>query len=80
MATQFWDPRLLLDGADAADIAVWCQRGCGQNLHRECFEEWTRDKQRWEVKYGYWLATLNLFFLLILLTINVSSRAKWFWG
>lgn len=23
---------------------VWCKAACGQNFHRECFEQWKRSK------------------------------------
>ncbi|CAI2188280.1 5087_t:CDS:2, partial [Funneliformis geosporum] len=32
-----------LEGIDL-DLIVWCQRGCGNNLHKECFEQWEEIK------------------------------------
>ncbi len=39
---------------EGPDDAVWCRRKCGQNLHRACFEEWARNKDRRDVRCGYW--------------------------
>jgi hypothetical protein len=39
---------------EGPDDAVWCRRRCGQNAHKGCFEEWSRGKERWEVKCGFW--------------------------
>jgi hypothetical protein len=44
---------------ESAEDAVWCRKACGQNLHRECFEEWRRSNHsnaviRRPTRCGYW--------------------------
>ncbi|PMD62483.1 uncharacterized protein K444DRAFT_343179 [Hyaloscypha bicolor E] len=39
---------------DGPDSAVWCRRKCGQNIHKECFEQWSGNKERRDVKCGFW--------------------------
>lgn len=52
------------DGIDHIRDAVWCQHGCGQNVHFECFSTWSRTLTRagrsvtcafWYVFYIVWV-------------------------
>lgn len=29
---------------EASDDIVWCKAACGNNIHRQCFEQWARSK------------------------------------
>jgi hypothetical protein len=62
---------------DGPDSAVWC-RQCGQNLHVECFRNWSLGKRRENVNCAYWYAALQPSFFVFSLIIVVYSRARWF--
>ncbi|KAE9371568.1 hypothetical protein N431DRAFT_491910 [Stipitochalara longipes BDJ] len=38
---------------DSPDNAVWCRRRCGQNIHKECFEQWCQGKVLRDIICGY---------------------------
>lgn len=38
---------------EEGDDLVWCTAACGQNIHRECFEQWQRSKPGQAAKCVY---------------------------
>jgi len=42
----------LLEEKDRKDI-VWCKEGCGNNLHKDCFEQWKKSKRGSKVTCVY---------------------------
>lgn len=41
---------------------VWCQAACGNNIHKDCFEQWVKSQSRGAVaKCVYWLAWILQF-------------------
>ena len=36
------------------DEIVWCRAKCGNNLHRDCFEQWARSQAGKEIRCVYW--------------------------
>lgn len=45
-------PICVFDMEPAEDV-VWCKTSCGQNFHRECFEQWKRSKMGGRVTCVY---------------------------
>ena len=33
---------------------VWCRAACGNNLHKDCFEQWARSQAGKEIRCVYW--------------------------
>ena len=42
---------------EGLDDATFCRARCGQNVHRECFEQWIRGKERDQVTCSFWFVT-----------------------
>lgn len=50
------------------DKTVWCQTGCGNNVHKVCFEQWARTSRasQGSIRCVYWWA--SPFYLLQVLS------------
>ena len=57
--------------------AVWCRGSCGQNLHRECFEQWSSGKGRRHVKCAFWYVEPLILAFIVTLMIHIRSRSRW---
>lgn len=33
---------------------VWCRAACGNNLHKDCFEQWAKSQAGKEIRCVYW--------------------------
>lgn len=33
---------------------IWCKAACGNNIHKDCFEQWAKSSSGREVKCVYW--------------------------
>ena len=59
------------------DDAVWCRRKCGQNLHKRCFDQWSRGKPRETVTCAFWYVLWSK--LVSHYADMCPSRSKWTW-
>ena len=49
-------------GFSPRDKTVWCQTGCGNNVHKACFEQWARTSRssQGSVRCIYWFVSTLL--------------------
>lgn len=68
---------------EAKDKTVWCQTGCGNNVHEVCFKQWasTSLKSQGSIRCVYWWVSLSIFMVFLCqlhrLTRFHHSRANW---
>ena len=49
----------------ASEEIVWCKAACGNNIHKDCFEQWATSRAGAEVKCVYWsVFTVTILLLL----------------